>query len=80
MTLARSGRFGAPAALVQDNQLLMALGSSSGRDLFEPPSYLQPAAARDAVARLHDDIEAVLRAADAVIDLDQAARLQPTSS
>jgi len=77
MALARSGRFGAPAALVQDNQLLMALASTSGRDLFEPASYLKPAAARDAVAQLHDDIEAVLRAADAVIDLDQAARRQP---
>jgi hypothetical protein len=77
MALARSGRFGAPAALVQDNRLLMALASTGGRDLFEPPSYLKPAAARDAVAQLHDDIEAVLRAADAVIDLDQAARLQP---
>lgn len=72
-----AARFGAPAALVQDNRLLMALASMSGRDLFEPPSYLKPAAARDAVAQLHDDIEAVLRAADAVIDLDQAARLQP---
>ena len=54
----------------------MALGSTSGRNLFEPPSYSKPAAAREALAQLHDDIEAVLRAADAVIDLDQAARLQ----
>lgn len=76
LTLARSGRFGAPAALVQDNRLLMALSSRSGRDLFEPPSWLMPAAARDAVTQLHADIEAVLRAADAVIDLDQAGRLQ----
>jgi len=77
MVLAGSGRFGAPAALVQDNRLILALGSTSGGNLFEPPSYRKPAAARDAVAQLHDDIEAVLRAADAVIDLDQAARLQP---
>jgi hypothetical protein len=77
LALVRSGRFGAPAALVQGNQLLMALSSLSGRDLFEPPSYLKPAAARDAVEQLHQDIEAVLRAADAVIDLDQAARLRP---
>jgi hypothetical protein len=77
LELARSGRFGAPAALVQENRLLMALAATGGRDLFEPPSYLRPAAARDAVAQLHQDIEAVLRAADAVIDLDQAARLQP---
>jgi hypothetical protein len=77
MTLASSGRFGAPAALVQDNRLLMALAATGGRDLFEPPSYRQPAAARDALAQLYEDIEAVLRAADAVIDLDQAARLRP---
>jgi hypothetical protein len=77
MALAASGRFGAPAALVQDNRLIMALASATGRDLFEPPSYSQPAAARDALTQLHADIEAVLRAADAVIDLDQAARLQP---
>jgi hypothetical protein len=76
LALASSGRFGAPAALVQDNRLLMALGSM-GADLFEPPSYLKPAAGREALTRLHDDIAAVLRAADAVIDLDQAARLQP---
>jgi hypothetical protein len=76
LALASSGRFGAPVALVQDNRLLMALGSIGG-DLFEPPNYLKPAAGRDALSRLHDDIAAVLRAADAVIDLDQAARLQP---
>jgi hypothetical protein len=77
MGLARSGRFGAPAALVQDNRLIMALASTSARNLFEPPSYRKPAAGREALTQLHDDIEAVLRAADAVIDLDQAARLQP---
>lgn len=77
MSFAASGRFGAPVALVQENRLLLALASQTGHDLFEPPSYLKPAAARDAVVQLHDDIEAVLRAADAVIDLDQAARLRP---
>lgn len=77
LALANSGRFGAPAALVQDNRLLMALGSTGRGDLFQPPSYRKPAAGREALTRLHDDIEAVLRAADAVIDLDQAARLQP---
>jgi hypothetical protein len=77
MALASSGRFGAPAALVQDNRLLMALGAMAGRDLFEPPSYRKPAAGRAALTQLHDDIAAVLKAADAVIDLDQAARLQP---
>ncbi|ODT86430.1 DUF3137 domain-containing protein [Phenylobacterium sp. SCN 70-31] len=77
MALAESGRFGAPAALIQDNRLIMALAATHGRNLFEPPSYRKPAAGREALTQLHDDIEAVLRAADAVIDLDQAARLQP---
>lgn len=77
LAFAAAGHFGAPAALVQDNRLLMALGTMGGRDLFEPPSYRKPAAARDALTQLHDDIASVLRAADAVIDLDQAARLQP---
>lgn len=77
MAFAEAGHFGAPAALVQDNRLLMALGTLGGRDLFEPPSYRKPAAGREALTQLHDDIASVLRAADAVIDLDQAARLQP---
>lgn len=76
MALAGSGHFGAPAALVQDNRLLMALEARAGRDLFEPPSYRKPAAGREALIQLHDDIATVLKAADAVIDLDQAARLQ----
>jgi hypothetical protein len=77
LAFAGAGHFGAPAALVQDNRLLMALGTMGGRDLFEPPSYRKPAAGREALTQLHDDIASVLRAADAVIDLDQAARLQP---
>jgi hypothetical protein len=35
---------------------------------------LKPAAARDALAQLTRDLEAVLRAADAVIELDFAAK------
>jgi hypothetical protein len=74
LAFAQSGRFGAPVALVQDNRLLMALSVGGGRNLFEPPSYLKPAAARDALAQLTRDLEAVLRAADAVIELDFAAK------
>jgi len=77
LALAGSGRFGAPAALVQDNRLIMALSAVGGRNLFEPPSYRKPAAAREAIAQLSDDIAQVLSAADAVIDLDQAARRAP---
>lgn len=76
MRLAASGRFGRPVALVQDNRLLIALPRQGGRDLFEPPSYLQPAAGRAGLKALSDDIAAVLNAADAVIDLDQASRAQ----
>ena len=79
MALAGSGRFGSPAALVQDNRLLMALSISDGRDLFEPPSYRKPAAGRDAIVQLSEDIAQVLSAADAVIDLDQAARRAPAA-
>jgi len=79
MALATCGRFGAPVALIQDNRLLMALETGGGRNLFEPPSYRKPAASRQALTQMHDDIAAVLKAADAVIDLDQAARLQPQS-
>lgn len=77
MAMAASGRFGAPVALVQDNHLLMALETLGDRNLFEPPSYRKPAAGREALTQMREDIAAVLKAADAVIDLDQAARLQP---
>ena len=77
MAMAGSGRFGAPVALVQDNRLLMALETLGDRNLFEPPSYRKPAAGRAALTQMREDIAAVLKAADAVIDLDQAARLQP---
>lgn len=77
MAMAGSGRFGAPVALVRDNRLLMALETLGDRNLFEPPSYRKPAAGRAALTQMREDIAAVLKAADAVIDLDQAARLQP---
>jgi len=77
MALATCGRFGAPVALIQDNRLLMALETPGARNLFEPPSYRKPAASREALTQMHEDIAAVLKAADAIIDLDQAARLQP---
>lgn len=74
--LAESGRFGAPIALAQDARLLLAQPKGSVGDLFEPPSYRQPAAGRDALTALSADIEHVLAVADAVIDLDYAARAQ----
>jgi hypothetical protein len=74
--LAESGRFGAPIALAQDARLLLAQPKGSVGDLFEPPGYRQPAAGREALSALSADIEHVLAVADAVIDLDYAARAQ----
>lgn len=71
---ARSGRFGAPLVLAQDNRVTFAL-SRAGGDLFEPPSWWRPAAGREAIRQMSGDIESVLAAADAVIDLDHAGRL-----
>ena len=76
--LAESGRFGPPIALAQDARLLLAQPKGSVGNLFEPPSYRQPAAGRDALSALSGDIEHVLAVADAVIDLDYAARAQAT--
>lgn len=66
--------FGRPLALAQDNRLLIALPRAGAGRLFEPPNYREPAANRDALSKLYHDIRTVLDAADAVIDLDQAAR------
>jgi hypothetical protein len=41
-----------------------------GRNLFEPPSFQKPAASRETLIQLRNDIAAVMAAADAVIDLD----------
>jgi hypothetical protein len=65
--------FGAPLALARDERLLLVL-PSSGKNLFEPPSYRWPTAGRTALAELDRDIAAVLAVADAVIDLDYSAR------
>jgi hypothetical protein len=76
IAFASAKRFGLPTVLVQDNRLLIALPKEGGKDLFEPPGYLQPAAGRKGLEDLAADIAGVLSAADAVIDLDQAARAQ----
>ncbi|MDR0776783.1 MAG: DUF3137 domain-containing protein [Azonexus sp.] len=69
-------RLGAPAVLVQDNRLVMALATGN-RDFLRPPSFFEPATARTRLSELHDDIAALLRAADAVIGLDQSTRFNP---
>jgi hypothetical protein len=50
--------------------LQIAMPKRMGRQLFEPPSFRKPAASRETLVQLRKDIEAVLAAADAVIDLD----------
>jgi hypothetical protein len=72
LALARSSHIGQPLALTEANRLTMVI-PRYGR-LFEPPSYFKPAASREALVALHDDIAAVLAVADTVIDLDYAAR------
>ena len=66
--------FMGPLALAQDNVLTIALPKLGRSNLFAPPSYREPAKSEEAVLKLYGDIAAVLRAADAVIDLDQASR------
>ena len=74
LTLGERAGFMRPLALAQDNRLTIALPKKEGANLFEPPSYRAPAKIQGALLKLHGDIAAVLRAADAVIDLDQASR------
>ena len=74
VTLGERSGFQRPVALAQGNDLTIALPKQQGRDLFEPPAYNRRADSRAALARLHDDLAAVLTVAGAVIDLDQSVR------
>ena len=80
LKLAESGRFGAPLGLVEGAKMLLAMPKGTAGNLFEPPSYRRPATARDAIRDLSADIEHVLAVADAVIDLDYAARSRAADS
>jgi hypothetical protein len=80
LTLGERSGFGRPAALARDNGLLIVLPKQGHANLFEPPAYWRSAASEDALIKLYHDIEGVLRAADAVIDLDQASRAQAAPS
>jgi hypothetical protein len=64
---------GRPLVLARDNRLTLVV-PRAGRDHFAVPGFRQVAASRTALIALHDHIAAVLSIADAVIDLDQAAR------
>jgi Protein of unknown function (DUF3137) len=70
MALSSLSGFSLPGALAEGNRLVVALPKGMGTgDLFEPPVYWKPAGGR-ALLALEDDIRAVLRMADTVIELD----------
>lgn len=73
LALGARSSLGRPLAISEDNRLTMAIPRYGGA-LFEPPSYSRPAASREALVTMYDDIAAVLAVADTVIDLDYAAR------
>ena len=70
LALGELADFGRPFALCSGRMLQIAMPKRMGRQLFEPPSFRKPAASRETLVQLRKDIEAVLAAADAVIDLD----------
>src|SRR5688572_770288 len=67
--LAERSGFALPGALAEGNRLTMALPKPRMGTLFEPPPYWKPAGGEVLVA-LSQDLEAVLKTADAVIDLE----------
>lgn len=80
LALGQRAGFLQPLALAQDNRLTIALPKAGGANLFKAPSYRRPAKSQRAILELYGNIQAVLRAADAVIDLDQFSRTAPASS
>ncbi|HEX2562119.1 DUF3137 domain-containing protein [Phenylobacterium sp.] len=70
MALSGLPGFVRPLALAEDNRLTVVMSKAAGGDLFEPPDYRKSAASRQALVELHDDVAAVLRLADALIELD----------
>jgi hypothetical protein len=65
----RTGSF-VPGAIAEGNTMIVALPKRFGaEDLFEPPVYWKAAGGAELV-RLENDIRAVLRMADTVINLD----------
>lgn len=64
---------GRPLVVARDNRLTLVI-PRSGRDHFRAPGVREAAASRASVIALHVHIAGVLAVADAVIDLDSAAR------
>ncbi len=74
--MALNGRrdFGRPVLVAQGSLLTLALPRTAGRDFFQAPDFVKPADDADVIAAMRQDIEAILRLVDAVIDLDDATR------
>jgi hypothetical protein len=64
---------GRPLVAARDNRLTL-ISPRYGRDRFLAPGFRKAAASRASLIALYDQIAGVLAVADAVIDLDQAAR------
>ncbi len=65
---------GRPMVAARDNRLTLVV-PRYGRDHFRAPGFREAAASRASLIALHGHIARVLAVADAVIDLDQAARV-----
>ena len=65
---------GRPLLVARDNRLTLAI-PRYGRDHFLAPGIRESAVSRASLIALYDRIRQVLAVADAVIDLDQAARV-----
>lgn len=76
LALGRLEHFDTPQMLCSGRLLQIAMPKRIGKNLFEPPRFLKPAATREALVELRKDIVAVLSAADAVIDLDHRFEVQ----
>ncbi len=70
---------GRPLVEARDNRLTLVI-PRYGRDHFLAPGFRKSAASRASVVALYDQIAGVLAVADAVIDLDQAARSAAAAS
>ena len=70
LKLGRLHSFGAPVMLVSGRRMTIAAPKAATRSLFAPPSFTQPAASRQALVQLREDIATVLSVADAAVDLD----------
>ncbi|MDR1989173.1 MAG: DUF3137 domain-containing protein [Acidobacteriaceae bacterium] len=66
-----------PAALAQDNRMMLALETPGGTSLFEAPSYRTPTDARETLAVMRGAITSILHSVDAVMALDQSTRQPP---